>query len=107
MADDERGDFRRGGYATSSAGKSAILVPYAAATRRKIKAFLQELKEASSRGIVVVNPRKMPASHWAYATVNKLAHRRGLSVKADIIAPAATLTKLHYLLPCTRITGMT
>ncbi|MBO8059106.1 asparaginase, partial [Klebsiella pneumoniae] len=63
------------------------------------KAFLQELQEASDRGIVVVNLTQCMSGKvnmGGYATGNALAHA-GVIGGADMPVEA-TLTKLHYLL---------
>ena len=63
------------------------------------KPSLQELHEASDRGIVVVNltmyVRKV--NMGGYATGNALAHAGVIIGGADMTVEA-TLTKLHYLL---------
>ncbi len=67
--------------------------------RHKNKAFLQELQEASDRGIVVVNLTQCMSGKvnmGGYATGNALAHA-GVIGGADMTVEA-TLTKLHYLL---------
>lgn len=67
--------------------------------RHKTKPSLQELQEASDRGIVVVNLTQCMSGKvnmGGYATGNALAHA-GVIGGADMTVEA-TLTKLHYLL---------
>ncbi|EHJ84294.1 L-asparaginase [Salmonella enterica subsp. enterica serovar Baildon str. R6-199] len=79
--------------------KALILRSYGVGNAPQNKAFLQELKEASSRGIVVVNLTQCMSGRvnmGGYATGNALAHA-GVIGGADMTVEA-TLTKLHYLL---------
>ena len=74
--------------------KALILRSYGVGNAPQNKAFLQELQEASDRGIVVVNLTQCMSGKvnmGGYATGNALAH-------AGVITVEATLTKLHYLL---------
>ncbi|MEA0983668.1 asparaginase, partial [Salmonella enterica subsp. enterica serovar Enteritidis] len=79
--------------------KALILRSYGVGNAPQNKAFLQELKEASSSGIVVVNLTQCMSGRvnmGGYATGNALAHA-GVIGGADMTVEA-TLTKLHYLL---------
>lgn len=79
--------------------KALILRSYGVGNAPQNKAFLQELKEASSRGIVVVNLTQCMSGRvnmGGYATGNALAHA-GVIGGVDMTVEA-TLTKLHYLL---------
>ena len=79
--------------------KALILRSYGVGNAPQNKAFLQELQEASDRGIVVVNLTQCMSGKvnmGGYATGNALAHA-GVIGGADMTVEA-TLTKLHYLL---------
>ncbi|HFR4956194.1 TPA: asparaginase, partial [Shigella flexneri 2a] len=79
--------------------KALILRSYGVGNAPQNKAFLQELQEASDRGIVVVNLTQCMSGKVnmsGYATGNALAHA-GVIDGADMTVEA-TLTKLHYLL---------
>ena len=78
--------------------KALILRSYGVGNAPQNKAFLQELQEASDRGIVVVNLTQCMSGKvnmGGYATGNALAHA-GVIGGADMTVEA-TLTKLHYL----------
>lgn len=77
--------------------KALILRSYGVGNAPQNKAFLQELQEASDRGIVVVNLTQCMSGKvnmGGYATGNALAHA-GVIGGADMTVEA-TLTKLHY-----------
>ena len=79
--------------------RALILRSYGVGNAPQNKAFLQELQEASDRGIVVVNLTQCMSGKvnmGGYATGNALAHA-GVIGGADMTVEA-TLTKLHYLL---------
>jgi len=79
--------------------KALILRSYGVGNAPQNAEFLQELKEASERGIVVVNLTQCMSGKvnmGGYATGNALAHA-GVISGADLTVEA-TLTKLHYLL---------
>lgn len=79
--------------------KALILRSYGVGNAPQNKEFLQELEDASSRGIVVVNLTQCMSGKvnmGGYATGNALAHA-GVIGGADMTVEA-TLTKLHYLL---------
>ena len=79
--------------------KALILRSYGVGNAPQNKAFLQELHEASDRGIVVVNLTQCMSGKvnmGGYATGNALAHA-GVIGGADMTVET-TLTKLHYLL---------
>ncbi|WP_431021783.1 asparaginase [Erwinia rhapontici] len=79
--------------------KALILRSYGVGNAPQNKEFLQELKEASDRGIVVVNLTQCMSGKvnmGGYATGNALA-LAGVVSGADLTVEA-TLTKLHFLL---------
>lgn len=79
--------------------KALILRSYGVGNAPQNAEFLQELKAASDRGIVVVNLTQCMSGKvnmGGYATGNALAHA-GVISGADLTVEA-TLTKLHYLL---------
>ncbi|HBT29712.1 MAG TPA: L-asparaginase 1, partial [Erwinia persicina] len=79
--------------------KALILRSYGVGNAPQNKEFLRELKEASDRGIVVVNLTQCMSGKvnmGGYATGNALAHA-GVVSGADLTVEA-TLTKLHFLL---------
>ncbi|MFG1172382.1 asparaginase [Erwiniaceae bacterium CAU 1747] len=79
--------------------KALILRSYGVGNAPQNKEFLEELKAASDRGIVVVNLTQCMSGKvnmGGYATGNALAHA-GVISGADLTVEA-TLTKLHYLL---------
>lgn len=79
--------------------KALILRSYGVGNAPQNREFLNELKEASARGIVVVNLTQCMSGKvnmGGYATGNALAHA-GVVGGADMTVEA-TLTKLHWLL---------